>query len=52
MQIIDVEMDHIEFVRALRHLLQQQDVVRKLILAALIFPKREPGRRNKSRACN
>src|SRR5439155_17078309 len=52
MQIIDVEMDHIEFVRALRYLFQQQDVVRKLILVELIFQKREPGRRNKSRACN
>jgi hypothetical protein len=39
MQIIDVEMDHIEFVRALRYLLQQQDVVCKLIHAAFIQSK-------------
>jgi hypothetical protein len=39
MQIIDVEMDHIEFVRALRYLLQQQDMVCKLIYAAFIQSK-------------
>ncbi len=39
MQIIDVEMDHIEFVRALRYVLQQQNVVCKLIHAAFIQSK-------------
>src|SRR6266496_1470315 len=47
MQVIDVEMDHIEFARALRYLLQQHDVVRNLIHAAFIQSKRAAAYGNK-----
>jgi hypothetical protein len=36
MQVINVKMDDIKFVRALRYLVQQQDVMCQLIHAAFI----------------
>ena len=39
MQVINVKMDDIKFVRALRYLVQQQDVVCQLIHAAFIQSK-------------
>src|SRR6266480_2503605 len=46
-QVVDMEMNHIELVSALKYLLQHQNVVRHPIDAAIIQAKRPAARGNK-----
>ena len=47
-QVINMEMDHIELMSAVKHLLQHQDVVSHLVRATLIQPQRAPAHRHET----
>jgi hypothetical protein len=52
MKVTGMEMNHIELASVLDHVIYQNDFSCHRVLAALILPKRPPGRRNKPRTCN